>query len=56
MQTLLISLMVLLNVGGFITIVLNIGQGNPRWLTDTLIVIVLDIVGFTLLRSLREDG
>ncbi|PYE56475.1 hypothetical protein [Deinococcus yavapaiensis] len=56
MQTLLIALVVLLNVGGIITVVINVGQGHPRWLTDLLIVIVLDIVGFTLLRSMREDG
>ena len=56
MRTLLIALMVLLNLGGGITIVVNIGQGDARWLTDLLIVIVLDVVGFTLLRSMREDG
>ncbi|AFZ68311.1 hypothetical protein [Deinococcus peraridilitoris] len=54
MPGLLIALLVLLNVGGIITVIVNLGQGNPRWVTDLIAVGVLDLVGFYLLRIARQ--
>ncbi|WP_157463562.1 hypothetical protein [Deinococcus pimensis] len=56
MEKLLLALMVLLNVGGVITIIWSIGQGSARWVTDLVTVVLFDVVGFYLLRVLREDG
>ena len=53
MQKLLILLMVLLNVGGFISVVLGIGGGGP-WLPTLATLIVFDVFGFYILRALRD--
>jgi hypothetical protein len=56
MQSLLIVLIALLNVGGVVSIVWSIGQGSGRWIGDLVVVAVLDVIGFSLLRVMREDG
>lgn len=53
---LLVVLLALLNVGGIIAIVLGIGRGEPRWITDLVMLVLLDAVGFTLLRAARDDS
>lgn len=55
MQGLMIVLMVLLNLGGIVTVVFNIGQGHLRWLADLITLVVLDAIGFYLLRVARSD-
>ena len=54
---LLVTLLALLNVGGLIALVLQFGRGE--WLPglgSLAMVVLLDGVGFWLLRELRENG
>jgi len=55
-QTMLVVLLVLLNAGGIISVIFNLSQGHARWVTDLLTVIVFDVIGFYLLRALRDDA
>lgn len=51
---LLVVLLILLNLGGAVSIIFNIGQGHWRWVGDLAFVVVMDVVGVGLLRALRE--
>ncbi|EYB69440.1 hypothetical protein DEIPH_ctg006orf0004 [Deinococcus phoenicis] len=54
---LLVTLLVLLNLGGLASILLQFGHGD--WLPglgSLALVVLLDALGFWLLRELRENG
>ncbi|WP_216317733.1 hypothetical protein [Deinococcus aestuarii] len=57
LPVLLTLLIVLLNLGGVASIVLELGHGE-RWpaLNALVLLLVLDALGFWLLRRLREPG
>lgn len=55
-QRLLVILMILLNVGGIISVILSFGKGNARWITDLVTLIALNAVGFYLLRIAGDDA
>lgn len=57
MPGLLITLMVLLNLGGLASVFLQFGRGE--WLPglgSLVLLVLLNGVGFWLLRELRENG
>lgn len=57
MIALLIMMLALLNVGGLISLVLDLGAGHwGRVLSSLALLISLDLLGFWLLRGMREDG
>ncbi|WP_019584764.1 hypothetical protein [Deinococcus apachensis] len=54
---LLVALLALLNLGGLASVFLHAGRGE--WLPalgSLAVVALLDVVGFRLLRELRENG
>ena len=57
MSGLLIVLLVLVNLGGFASLLFSIRQGQLGTFFSTLLLMgLLDMFGFWLLRSMREDG
>lgn len=57
MIALLIMMLALLNFGGLISLVLDLGAGHwGRVLSSLALLISLDLLGFWLLRGMREDG
>ncbi|GBF04373.1 hypothetical protein DAERI_010545 [Deinococcus aerius] len=54
---LLALLLALLNLGGLASVFLHLGRGEWRPALGSLaVVVLLDVVGFWLLRELRENG
>lgn len=57
MSGLLIVMLVLVNLGGFASLLFSIRQGQLGTFFSTLLLMgLLDMFGFWLLRSMREDG
>lgn len=57
MSGLLIVMLVLVNLGGFASLLFSIRQGQLGTFFSTLLLMgLLDMFGFWLLRSIREDG
>ncbi|WP_424951129.1 hypothetical protein [Deinococcus sp.] len=57
MTGLLIAMMVLVNLGGFASLLFSLRQGQLLAGLGTLLVMgLLDMFGFWLLKSMREDG
>ncbi|SMB92977.1 hypothetical protein [Deinococcus hopiensis] len=57
MANLLVLLLVLLNLGGLVSVTFQFGQGH--WgpgLGSLALMILLDLLGFWILRELRENG
>ena len=55
MLGLLYALLVLLNIGGIVTVMFDVAAGNGRWFASLVAVLLLDVIGFYLLRLARED-
>lgn len=51
----LLLLLVLLDVGAVISLVINLSQGHARWLGDLVVAVVLNLIGFYLLRVVKAD-
>ena len=57
MSGLLIAMLVLVNLGGFASLLFSLRQGQLGAFFSTLLLMgLLDVFGFWLLRSMREDG
>ena len=57
MSGLLIAMLVLVNLGGFASLLFSIRQSQLGAFFSTLLLMgLLDMFGFWLLRSMREDG
>ncbi|GGQ98192.1 hypothetical protein [Deinococcus ruber] len=57
MRGLLIAMMVLMNVGGPASLIFSLRQQNWGAAFNTLaLLVLLDVLGFWLLNSMREDG
>ena len=57
MASLLVLLLVLLNLGGLVSVVFQFGRGESLpGLGSLILLIVLDLFGFWILRELRENG
>ena len=57
MSGLLTVMLVLVNLGGFASLLFSIRQGQLGTFFSTLLLMgLLDMFGFWLLRSIREDG
>jgi hypothetical protein len=56
MNVLLIVMLVALNIGGFISLVFGLRQGQfGAALSNLLVLGLLNLLGFWVLRSMRED-
>ena len=56
MSGLLLALLVLVNVGGFASLLFSLRQGQLlSGLTTLLVLGLLDMFGFWLLKSMRDD-
>jgi hypothetical protein len=54
---LLVLMLAVLNVGGLISLILDLGAGHwGRVLSSLTLLVALNLLGFWLLRSMREDG
>ncbi|WP_181392150.1 hypothetical protein [Deinococcus irradiatisoli] len=51
---LMVTLLILLNLGGALAVVLSLGRGDGRALSTLTWVLLLDAAGFWLLRQLRD--
>ncbi|WP_185974645.1 hypothetical protein [Deinococcus detaillensis] len=51
---LMVAMLVLLNIGGAIGVILSLGRGDLSGLGTLATVLGLDILGFWLLRQMRE--
>ena len=51
----LIFLLVLLNIGGLVSLVLDLGRGQWAGLWKLGAVVGLDVLGFWLVRRLRQE-
>ena len=57
MNGLMIAMLVLVNVGGFSSMVFSLRQGQiGAFFSTLLLTALLDVFGFWLLKSMREDG
>ncbi len=50
-----VFLLIVLNIGGLVSVVLDVGGGHWAGLWKLLAVAALDLLGFGLLRWMRED-